>query len=161
MSFQLEFYEDEGGESPVLRWLREALTPTQRRAIGVAELGATPSQPCNCTVAEVALAGTLANPEVAPRLQRLAEKLERITASGTPHPPARALKPRCGRIAALITQVLQESEVPMHIADVHEAVEARLGEPVLLSSVKGNLARHAGTKGRFLRVARGRYQLRA
>jgi len=36
MRFQLQFYEDERGDSPVLRWLREELTPTQRRAIGVA-----------------------------------------------------------------------------------------------------------------------------
>jgi hypothetical protein len=36
MRFELRFYEDEHGRSPVLRWLREALTPTQRRAIGVA-----------------------------------------------------------------------------------------------------------------------------
>ncbi|MGB7159902.1 MAG: hypothetical protein WBD40_17685 [Tepidisphaeraceae bacterium] len=34
--FTIEFYEDEHGDSPVLRWLREDLTPTQRRAIGVA-----------------------------------------------------------------------------------------------------------------------------
>ena len=36
MSFELEFYEDENGDEPVLRWLREDLTPMQRRAIGVA-----------------------------------------------------------------------------------------------------------------------------
>src|SRR5213079_3026357 len=36
MRFTLEFYEDETGDQPVLRWLRENLTPTQRRAIGVA-----------------------------------------------------------------------------------------------------------------------------
>lgn len=36
MRFTLEFYEDKHGDSPVLRWLREQLTPTQRRAIGVA-----------------------------------------------------------------------------------------------------------------------------
>ena len=34
--FTLEFYEDEHGDQPVLRWLREELSPTQRRAIGVA-----------------------------------------------------------------------------------------------------------------------------
>ena len=34
--FTLEFYEDENGDQSVLRWLREDLTPTQRRAIGVA-----------------------------------------------------------------------------------------------------------------------------
>src|SRR4051794_26455570 len=36
MNFTLEFYEDQHGDQPVLRWLREELTPTQRRAIGVA-----------------------------------------------------------------------------------------------------------------------------
>ena len=35
MSFTLEFYEDQHGDQPVLRWLREELTPIQRRAIGV------------------------------------------------------------------------------------------------------------------------------
>ena len=34
--YELEFYEDAGGNQPVLRWLREELTATQRRAIGVA-----------------------------------------------------------------------------------------------------------------------------
>jgi phage-related protein len=34
--YQLEFYADEAGDQPVLRWLRDALSPTQRRAIGVA-----------------------------------------------------------------------------------------------------------------------------
>jgi hypothetical protein len=34
--FTLQFYEDEHGDIPVLRWLREELNPTQRRAIGVA-----------------------------------------------------------------------------------------------------------------------------
>ncbi|WP_320669572.1 hypothetical protein [Patulibacter defluvii] len=34
--FRLEFYADATGDQPVLRWLRDELTPTQRRAIGVA-----------------------------------------------------------------------------------------------------------------------------
>ncbi len=34
--FTLEFYADPNGDQPALRWLREELTPTQRRAIGVA-----------------------------------------------------------------------------------------------------------------------------
>jgi putative component of toxin-antitoxin plasmid stabilization module len=33
--YTLEFYEDEHGDEPVLRWLRE-LTPRKRRAMGVA-----------------------------------------------------------------------------------------------------------------------------
>lgn len=36
MKFTLVFYEDEHGDQPVVRWLRDELTPTQRRAIGVA-----------------------------------------------------------------------------------------------------------------------------
>jgi hypothetical protein len=36
MNFKLEVYEHAHGDQPVLRWLREELTPTQRRAIGVA-----------------------------------------------------------------------------------------------------------------------------
>lgn len=34
--FELEFYADLSGDRPVLRWLREELSPTQRPAIGVA-----------------------------------------------------------------------------------------------------------------------------
>jgi DNA-binding XRE family transcriptional regulator len=33
-AYELEFYEDENGDVPVLRWLREELTPTKRRALG-------------------------------------------------------------------------------------------------------------------------------
>jgi len=33
--YVLEFYEDESGDEPVLRWLR-SLSPTKRRAMGVA-----------------------------------------------------------------------------------------------------------------------------
>jgi phage-related protein len=32
----IEFYEDEHGNKPVLRWIKEALTPTKRRALGTA-----------------------------------------------------------------------------------------------------------------------------
>jgi len=32
--YELEFYEDEDGDSPVLRWLREELTPAKRRILG-------------------------------------------------------------------------------------------------------------------------------
>jgi hypothetical protein len=36
LEYQLEFYADEAGDQPVLQWLRDGLSPTQRRAIGVA-----------------------------------------------------------------------------------------------------------------------------
>jgi hypothetical protein len=35
-TYELEFYEDEDCTSPVLRWLREELTPAKRRALGYA-----------------------------------------------------------------------------------------------------------------------------
>lgn len=34
--YEIEFYEDEHGDLPVLRWLREDLTPRKRRALGTA-----------------------------------------------------------------------------------------------------------------------------
>jgi phage-related protein len=33
--YQLDFFEDDGGDKPCLRWIKE-LTPTKRQAIGVA-----------------------------------------------------------------------------------------------------------------------------
>lgn len=35
-TYELEFYEDERGDKPVLRWVREGLTRTQRLALGQA-----------------------------------------------------------------------------------------------------------------------------
>jgi hypothetical protein len=35
-SYEIEFYQDEFGDQPVKRWLKEELTPRQRRAIGYA-----------------------------------------------------------------------------------------------------------------------------
>jgi hypothetical protein len=34
--YEIEFYEDEDGDVPVLRWLKEDLTPQKRRALGAA-----------------------------------------------------------------------------------------------------------------------------
>jgi hypothetical protein len=33
-AYELEFYQDEDGDEPVRRWLREDLTPAKRKAIG-------------------------------------------------------------------------------------------------------------------------------
>ena len=35
-SFEIEFYADGSGEMPCLRWIREDLSPTKRRALGMA-----------------------------------------------------------------------------------------------------------------------------
>ena len=34
--FEIEFYADESGDMPCLRWIREGLSPTKRRALGMA-----------------------------------------------------------------------------------------------------------------------------
>jgi hypothetical protein len=34
--FEIEFYADESGDRPCLRWIRDDLSPTKRRALGVA-----------------------------------------------------------------------------------------------------------------------------
>ena len=35
-TWTIEFYEDDNGEKPVLKWIKEDLTPTKRRALGTA-----------------------------------------------------------------------------------------------------------------------------
>jgi hypothetical protein len=35
-NYEIDFYEDEHGDTPVLRWLREELSPRKRRALGTA-----------------------------------------------------------------------------------------------------------------------------
>jgi phage-related protein len=36
MPFEIEFYADESGDKPCLRWIRDDLSPTKRRALGTA-----------------------------------------------------------------------------------------------------------------------------
>ncbi|HET7752874.1 MAG TPA: hypothetical protein VFK85_03105 [Anaeromyxobacteraceae bacterium] len=36
LQYEIEFYEDEYGDAPVLRWLREELSSRKRRALGTA-----------------------------------------------------------------------------------------------------------------------------
>jgi phage-related protein len=37
-SYEIEFYADESGQMPALRWIKEDLSPTKRRALGQAML---------------------------------------------------------------------------------------------------------------------------
>jgi hypothetical protein len=110
------------------------------------------------TTSSVALVGTLSNPEVIERVERLAKKLQELAASGA---PARALrqppKRRCGDVSGMVVQVLAEAQAPMRVVQIHEAVQAQLGVFVPRSTVKDCLAQHARPGGRFVRIARGRY----
>lgn len=71
-----------------------------------------------------------------------------------------ASHPRQGRIIDAITRVLGEHGEPMQAREVHAGVEALLGEPVRWTSVKATLAGNLdGPAPRFVRVARGRYDI--
>jgi hypothetical protein len=35
-TYELEFYAEEGGDMPALRWIKEDLSPTKRRPLGMA-----------------------------------------------------------------------------------------------------------------------------
>jgi hypothetical protein len=59
-----------------------------------------------------------------------------------------------------VVQVLADRGEPLHVKDIHAAVEALVGESVPSPSVRGALAENvAGSSARFVRVARGRYIL--
>jgi hypothetical protein len=59
-----------------------------------------------------------------------------------------------------VAQVLADQDEPMRAEDIHAAVEASLGEPVLWASVKAALAANVSSASpRFMRIARGRYLL--
>jgi hypothetical protein len=59
-----------------------------------------------------------------------------------------------------IVKVLTDRAEPMHVQDIHAAVEALVGEPVPSPSIRGALAKSVkGPSARFVRVAPGRYLL--
>jgi hypothetical protein len=103
--------------------------------------------------------------DVQASLGRLAEKLAAVRASGGPRrqPVSRRQRSRRpGWVIEAIVQVLADRREPMHVSDIHAAVEALVGEPVPPPSVKGALAKNvAGSPARFVRMARGRYILAA
>jgi hypothetical protein len=64
------------------------------------------------------------------------------------------------RLSAAFIAALFSISARLRAKDIHAAVEALVGEPVPRSSVKGALASNvAGSSGRLVRVARGRYVL--
>lgn len=68
---------------------------------------------------------------------------------------------RAGWVVEAIVRVLEDRREPMQAKEVHDAVEALLGQPVHWSSVKAALAANiVGPSSRFVRVAKGRYMLR-
>ncbi len=109
------------------------------------------------------LLGHYSNHDLQGSLGRLAEKLAALRAGGGPRrqPVTRRLRARPpGWVIKAVAQVLTDRGESMRAKDIHAAVEALVGEPVPRSSIKGALASNvAGSSGRLVRVARGRYML--
>jgi len=109
------------------------------------------------------LLGIYSNQDLQGSLSRLAKKLAAVRISGGPRrrPVSCRRRPRRpGWMLKAVVWVLTDRSEPMHVRDIHAAVEALVGESVPLSSIKGGLAKNVGgSSPRFVRVAPGRYAL--
>ncbi len=103
--------------------------------------------------------GTYSNTEALDRVGRLLPKLERLAAEAGPAPRPLPLAKREAATLTVVTEILAEATLPMRAVDIHSAVQAIRGKPVSWSTVKDCLASNARPGGRFVRIARGRYQL--
>lgn len=108
------------------------------------------------------LIGVLSNQDLQGRLSRVVKKLATVRASGRVREPrsCRQRPRRPGWVTRAVVTVLAERDEPMRAKDIHAAVEALVGGPVVWSSVKQALASNVGGPSpRFMRIARGRYVL--
>jgi hypothetical protein len=108
------------------------------------------------------LLGIYSNQDLQGSLGRLAKKLAAVRAGSGPRrqPVSRRQRPRRpGWVLKAVVHVLADRGEPMHVKDIHSAVEALVGEPVPSPSVRGALAENVAGAARFVRVARGRYIL--
>lgn len=103
------------------------------------------------------LAGALSNPEVGPRLDRLATDLAALKPNLASHTIVlRKLPLRQGWILRTIKQVLAEHPEGLQRWQVGELVEKRLERPVPKSTIGNALVKPA-----FERIGPGRYRLKA
>jgi hypothetical protein len=110
------------------------------------------------------LIGHGSNPDLGAQLDRVTKR--RRVLAGAPREVTPEVRVRVaprrrawGSITEAVVTVLGSAGV-LRGRDVHEAVEALLGEPVPPSSIKNCLARHSvGDAPRFERLGRGLYRL--
>jgi len=109
----------------------------------------------------VELNGALWNLSHQGRLPRLGALHERLLARiPLTEVVARPLRRRQGALLDAVTTVLELSDCPLRVREVHAAVEELYREPVPFSSVNEALSSHAnGEAGRFRRVRYGTYDL--
>lgn len=111
--------------------------------------------------AQIPLTGALSKNGTADQLARLnalRKKLlrEAATVPAQPTPVPR----RIGEISNAISEVLADAAGPLHVAEIHGAVERLLGSSVNYRSVKACLSDGATRlRPRFQRVSYGRYKL--
>jgi len=81
-------------------------------------------------------------------------------AAETPRQP-RGAPPTAAPVLDAITRVLEQASAPMRTIEIHAAAQELLGRPLLRSSVRGILSNYTlACDRRFIRIRRGRYQLR-
>ena len=111
------------------------------------------------------LTGALSNPQPllegsGVRISELKGRLERTGDQRDVRPPA--LRPRAGRVARAVVEVLGAADRPLRVVEIHQACEAYLGERTSASTVKDCLSAHPrGSNPRFVRVSLGTYRLAA
>lgn len=107
------------------------------------------------------LLGALSNKETIEALARLNQLRKRLLRECADSPPSSSPRPpRFGDIPRAITRVLADATEPMQVADIHRAIEHKLGRPINLRSVKSCLFKEAKRpKPRFLRTTDGYYRL--
>jgi hypothetical protein len=111
--------------------------------------------------ARMELGGARSNPRLEVELSRLGAIHERLLrkAAANPNKP-RSSPPRHSPVLETITCVLERSDRPMRVREIHTAAEKLSGQPLRWTSVKGALAEHASSsERRFRRVRRGVYEI--
>lgn len=111
----------------------------------------------------VGLVGSLWNPDLQARLQRIHERVARQGASdeASAWRRPRFKRRRVGQIRDAIADVLAEQNDGLRMREITAAVTAGLGEPVPPGTIKSCLSREAqSASGAFERIGRGRYRLR-
>lgn len=110
------------------------------------------------------LVGSLWNPELRTRLQRIHGHIAHQAASGESsarRSPPRFQRRRAGIIRDAIVDVLSEHPEGLRIRDIASVVANRLGGSVPPSSIKSCLSREVqSASGMFERIGHGRYRLR-
>jgi hypothetical protein len=109
------------------------------------------------------LVGSLWNPELQVRLQRIHRHIAGQAASGGPsakRPPPQFQRRRPGTIRDAILAVLVEHRCGLRVRDVAVAVTAQLDGPIKIASLSPAFWREAqSSSGRFEQIGRGRYRV--